>query len=252
MADNQGVFLPPSCKKWIISDETVRKAEMVICTTKTLFQKIGRPFYLVDLNDDKVIYTSEGLNLICGIKSDEMMAMGHDFFKKYASEYNMKRHDWIGEELFKYLHNNKDARGKDFQVDFNAHLRIDGKERLFRYTIFPVLFTDDGFPWLVMVMVSQPTNRSTRYITIRWQGEREYRMYDMDTYTWKKKEIPRLTEREKDILRLSSQGCTAQTIADEMCISVESVKMCKHVLFKKLDVSNITSAIVCCLNYNLI
>ena len=54
---------------------------------------------------------------------------------------------------------------------------------------------------------------------------------------------PTLSEREKEILELSSKGLTAPQIADRICLSPETVKWYRKKLLVKFDCSNIAELI---------
>jgi len=61
-----------------------------------------------------------------------------------------------------------------------------------------------------------------------------------------------LTEVERDILRLSSQGYTMNDIADKLCKSIDTIKTYKKRLFAKLEVKSITEALSYATNYKLL
>ena len=48
----------------------------------------------------------------------------------------------------------------------------------------------------------------------------------------------KLNDRELEILRLMAQGKTSAQIADEICLSAETVKWYRKKLFTKFDVAN--------------
>jgi len=61
-----------------------------------------------------------------------------------------------------------------------------------------------------------------------------------------------LTETERDILRLSSQGYTMDEIATMLCKSIDTIKTYKKRLFAKLEVRSIAEALSYATNYKLI
>ena len=52
-----------------------------------------------------------------------------------------------------------------------------------------------------------------------------------------------LTDRETDVLRLLSAGLSNREIADELVISLGTVKQYNHIIYRKLDVSNRKQAV---------
>jgi len=64
-----------------------------------------------------------------------------------------------------------------------------------------------------------------------------------DSVTQESKDLPKLTRREKHILKLIADGKTTNTIADELFISPLSVETHRRNLMQKLEVSNAASLI---------
>jgi DNA-binding CsgD family transcriptional regulator len=67
-----------------------------------------------------------------------------------------------------------------------------------------------------------------------------------------RKKTSSLSEREIDILRLSSQGLSNSEIGEKIFIDVNTVKFHKKNIFQKFDVKNITEAITYAVNKRLI
>ena len=64
--------------------------------------------------------------------------------------------------------------------------------------------------------------------------------------------MPTLTESEKSVLTLSIQGYTMSEIADKICLSLDTIKKYRKRIFEKLDVHNISEAIVAATNNKLL
>jgi len=69
---------------------------------------------------------------------------------------------------------------------------------------------------------------------------------------WKATERIELSNREKEILQLSTRGYTISEIAETIFVSPDTVKFHRKKLFEKLEVANISEAIVCAANNKLI
>ena len=83
-------------------------------------------------------------------------------------------------------------------------------------------------------------------------GSSEYFEYNMTSHRWVRKQMPTLTESEKSVLTLSIQGYTMSEIADKICLSLDTIKKYRKRIFEKLDVHNISEAIVAATNNKLL
>lgn len=69
-------------------------------------------------------------------------------------------------------------------------------------------------------------------------------------FNTKKKTAP-LTNREKEVLALASQGANNKEIAEKLCLMEVTVKSHMNNIFKKLNVTNRTQAVLLAMNSNL-
>ena len=83
-------------------------------------------------------------------------------------------------------------------------------------------------------------------------GCSEYFEYNGNIHRWVKKKMPTLTYGEKSVLTLSIQGYTMSEIADKICLSPDTIKKYRKRIFEKLEVRNISEAIVAATNNKLL
>ena len=83
-------------------------------------------------------------------------------------------------------------------------------------------------------------------------GTPDYVEYNRNTRRWDKRQMPTLTDGEKAVLTLSIQGYTMSEIADRICLSPDTIKKYRQHIFEKLDVRNISEAIVAATNNKLL
>jgi DNA-binding NarL/FixJ family response regulator len=83
-------------------------------------------------------------------------------------------------------------------------------------------------------------------------GTPDYVEYNRNTHRWDKRQMPTLTDGEKAVLTLSIQGYTMSEIADRICLSPDTIKKYRQRIFEKLDVRNISEAIVAATNNKLL
>ena len=83
-------------------------------------------------------------------------------------------------------------------------------------------------------------------------GTPDYVEYNRNTRRWDKRQMPTLTDGEKAVLTLSIQGYTMSEIADRIYLSPDTIKKYRQRIFEKLDVRNISEAIVAATNNKLL
>ena len=83
-------------------------------------------------------------------------------------------------------------------------------------------------------------------------GSSEFFEYDIKSRRWDQRQMPTLTEGERAVLILSIQGYTMSEIADKICLSPDTIKKYRQRIFEKLDVRNISEAIVAAANNKLL
>ena len=83
-------------------------------------------------------------------------------------------------------------------------------------------------------------------------GTSEFFEYNISSRHWNRRQMPTLSDGEKSVLTLSIQGYTMSEIADKICLSPDTIKKYRKRIFEKLDVRNISEAIVAATNNKLL
>ena len=112
--------------------------------------------------------------------------------------------------------------------------------------------TDSGKIWKAICMVSLSAERQAGNIKIYKKGNNRIFKYNIDGDFWKADEKIKLSSREIEILQLSTRGFTINEIAESIYVSPDTVKFHRRKLFDKLDVTNISEAIMYATNNKLI
>lgn len=69
---------------------------------------------------------------------------------------------------------------------------------------------------------------------------------------WHQNQLPKLNEKERKVLTLSAMGYTMHEIALKIERSFNTVKAYRKEIFEKLEVDNITEAVVYAINHRLV
>jgi len=78
------------------------------------------------------------------------------------------------------------------------------------------------------------------------------KLWRLENGLWKEYPGVELTENERSMLRLTVGGLSIEKIADRLLRSAETIKSYRRFVFKKLEVGNITEAIMMAINKKLI
>jgi DNA-binding CsgD family transcriptional regulator len=156
----------------------------------------------------------------------------------------------MGFELF-YRHPVEIRKDVAISYDF----RITQKNKLttmINHKLTPVQFSKSGDIWLALCMVNLSFREKPGNVYLSMNGLVQRYSYSFDSRKWKNAEVISLSQREKDILQMSTQGCSNEEIARRLFVEVNTVKFHKKNIFRKFDVKNISEAINFVHNNNLV
>ena len=119
----------------------------------------------------------------------------------------------------------------------------DGKHVLINHKLTPLFLTTDDQLWKAMCIVSISHHKNAGNVYIHKQGTDETWELNVKNSIWYKKEKPKLTKREIEILRLHAQGLTISEIAERIFVSPDTVKYYRRRIFERLGVNNIVEAL---------
>lgn len=141
-------------------------------------------------------------------------------------------------------------RRKGFMLHINTPWQNQNTMASHKLTI---IHTDEqGNPLLVMGLVSPSVRERTDGIMFRFADEDALYQYQHETRQWVCQPLPHLTGNELTMLRLTLQGHSLEAIGRLMYKSTESVKYYRRQVFEKLNVRNITEALVVAADYCLL
>jgi len=112
------------------------------------------------------------------------------------------------------------------------------------YRILPLTESCDGDLIHIVVVISHSVcEQRDKILSINLKkGERL--TFDINSKTWSESYIPTLTPIEKSVLAMSAQGLSVMEIASELHKAVDTIKSVRKRIFHKLEVDNITKAIM--------
>ena len=189
---------------------------------------------------------------LCGLTPKQMMKLGYRFYLEYVPEDEQQFLIDLNEAGFSFYQTIPVNERKDWYISYDFHIFNEGKMILVNHKLTPLVLTSDGRIWLALCVVSASTHTSPGHIEMHRVGYSEYFEYNRNTRRWNKRQMPTLTDGEKAVLSLSIQGYTMAEIADRICLSPDTIKKYRQRVFEKLDVRNISEAIVAATNNKLL
>ena len=234
-----------------IFDKDLKQTENYLEPIKAFSRTTYKSVYVIDYQKEGFEYVSENPLFLCGHTAEEVKEMGYEFYFKYVIEKDLDLLLKINTVGFDFYDKLPREKRKDYNISYDFHLKNqDGKTILINQKLTPLFLTSDGKLWKAICIVSLSTNKNSGNIVVSGKGE--VFKYDLPENVWRTSEKIKLSEREKEIINFSTRGYTIAEIADAIFVSPDTVKFHRRNLFEKLDVSNISDAIMFTISNNLI
>ena len=226
-------------------DEYIRSAEAF---SRSTYQSV----YIIDYFKQNFLYVSPNPMFLCGLTPEQMMKLGYRFYLEYVPEDEQQFLIDLNEAGFSFHQTIPVNERKDWYISYDFHILNGGKKILVNHKLTSLVLTSDGRICLALCVVSASSHTSPCHIEMHRVGSSEYFEYNQSTRRWDKQQMPTLTDGEKAVLTLSIQGYTMSEIADRICLSPDTIKKYRQRIFEKLDVRNISEAIVAATNSKLL
>ncbi len=225
--------------------EYVRSAEAF---SRSTYQSV----YIIDYFKQNFLYVSPNPMFLCGLTPEQMMKLGYRFYLEYVPEDEQQFLIELNKAGFLFYQTIPVNERKDWYISYDFHILNREKKILVNHKLTPLVSTSDGCIWLALCVVSASTHTSSGHIEMHRAGSPDYFEYNRNTRRWDNWQMPTLTDGEKAVLTLSIQGYTMSEIADRICLSPDTIKKYRQRIFEKLDVRNISEAIVAATNNKLL
>ena len=251
MSTNIADFFLPSNSVYDITEKDYMKVDVLLNAVKAFARSTYKSVYIIDYFRKNFLYASDSLAYICGEDKDKILEYGYDIYIKKVPEEDQKMLVEINAAGFKFFNNLPIEERTEYTISYDFHLINGGKKRLYNHCLTPMLMTEDGRMWLALCTFSPSARKKTGYVRMQKNGDREYHEYNLTKHKWEKKQCAQLSDNEREVLLMSSQGYTMNEISDRLCKSLDSIKSYKRSLFSKLGVTNIAEALSYASNYRL-
>ncbi|MGQ3679727.1 response regulator transcription factor [Tenacibaculum discolor] len=236
-----------------VSDEekkqTTNYAEAIKAFARTTYKSI----YVIDYQKKGFEFVSENPLFLCGHTAEEVKEMGYLFYFKYVIPEDLELLLKINTIGFDFYEKIPIEERIYHSISYDFHLKNqEGKVLLINQKLTPLFLTNEGKIWKAICIISISNEQNSGNIRISKKGENKIFRYDLKGDFWKVETKIELSNREKEILRYSVRGFTINEMAETMYVSPDTVKFHRRKLFEKLEVANISEAIVYATNNKLI
>lgn len=235
-----------------ISDEEYERVELLINAAKAFARATHQCVYIIDYFRKGFLYVSDNVEMLCGEPVEKVREFGYDLYLKHVPEEELQMLLEINREGFNMANAIEPEEKVHYTISYDFHLINGKKKQLINHTLTPMMMTRDGRIWLALCTIAPSTKNKPGNVVLKKDGENWCYTYSLETHQWGREEAVTLTETERDILRLSSQGYTMDEIATMLCKSIDTIKTYKKRLFAKLEVRSIAEALSYATNYKLI
>lgn len=208
--------------------------------------------YIIDYFKHNFLYVSPNPMFLCGLSPERVKELGYGFYIECVPEDEQALLLTVNREGFSFYNDIPVNERRDWYISYDFHIINCGRKILVNHKLTPLALTSDGRIWLALCVVSAATHFEAGHIEIHRVGSVDYFEYDIALNRWKKRQMPTLTDVERSVLSLSIQGYTMSEIADQVCLSLDTIKKYRQRIFEKLGVRNITEAIVAAANSKLL
>lgn len=223
--------------------------EVVKAIARTTYTSI----YVINYQTQGFDYVSDNPLFLCGHTAEEVTKMGYAFYLKYVPEDDFELLLTINKVGFEFYDRIPIDERKLYTISYDFQIKNqENKVILINQKLTPLFLTQEGKIWKAICVISLSSEKKSGNVRIYKKGSNEQFEYDFLDEVWRTLQKIELSDREKEILQLSSRGFTINDIAENLCLSADTVKFHRKNLFEKLEVNNISEAISCAMNNKLL
>lgn len=246
-------FFDPVQYQGKMDEEDYQKIEPCVQTLDAFSRSSNISVYVIDYFRQNFLYVSTNHLFLNGFSVEEVTKMGYLYYQMFVPEDDLRLLQEINKAGFSFYYNTLLEDRLKYTISYDFHILNKNKRPvLVNHKLTPMVLNPSGQIWLAMCTVTLSSKDGQGDIIMSKIDEDVEYVYSLQSRKWKKKDLIFLSEREIDILRLSSQGLSNSEIGEKIFIDVNTVKFHKKNIFQKFDVKNITEAITYAVNKRLI
>ena len=197
--------------------------------------------YVIDFLKRNFRFVADRSSFLCGYSAKEVLLLGYDFYSIIIHPEELPLFKKIHTAILQRLHSMTDL-GNVRHFSFVVRFKHEIGYLAVHHRLKPMFINGQiryGLCLLTSSIIDTPG-----HLRIYYNNSINFEEYSMEDEKWKKREIPLLTVREKEVLKLVKQGRTGKEAANALGISYNTLRNIKTTIFQKLDVTSMTQAII--------
>lgn len=184
------------------------------------------------------VCVSENFGVLTKSSADMVMSMGLAWFDEVFDESSVACLKRMSEEILDIIANGGADEVKEYSA--SCVLRMKSMNRALFYVTTPI--SVDGDAWYQLCVLSVSNKNEWGLPTLRGNPNKE------KILIMAHKEASFMSEIDRRIVLLSGRGLSQEKIAQMLCLSVDTIKAHKRVLYKKYGVKSMNELLVMMFN----
>lgn len=214
----------------------------VIDTVATFARLSYQWVYVADVIRRTYLYISELPEATFDNDSKKLITNGYDPIVDQVVSSERDTYNEITQTLNRLFSTLDVQQKKNVTIKFDITSMVHRQPRLLCHTLTPLVNLPNGDPWIVLSMLSPSMHKEAGHLICRL-ADKEME-YNFAAHEWHPSDKhSHLTTYERTMLIYAARGYTIDEISHLMYRSVDTVKMYRRNIFKKLGVNNINEAL---------
>lgn len=234
------------------SQKDYKKIEYIINTVEALARCTNKGMYIIDYHKKNFLYVSQGMAQLLEKTEKEILDAGSSIYTELIPEEDQRIIREINKQGRIKLNEIPISEKLNYSLSYDFRIICDGKKRMINHQMTPLLLNSKGEIWLTLGTIALSTSPNSGNGILRRTGISEHWTYNPEEKGWLLCTAYKLSKFEKEILRLSAQGLKVDEIAALFGKQRDHIKNYKRLLFKKINVHNISEAITYTTNSHLL
>ena len=219
---------------------------------KTLSDAFDETVYVVDFNPPCFRFVSSKGIFLNGRSSDEVLRLGYEFYPEVIHKKDFQHVAKYHQVIVDYFSHPKTPLRDLAYITFNFRLREYYGKMILCHKVMPFLVVNNRAK-MAICCVSRSADKAPWNMYAYYNGKESIRYrYSFGNSQWIPEPMIKLSQQEWLILNVSRQGVKGEEVAEIIGVSHSYLRTIQSSMFEKLDVDNMTQALIHTQNHRVI